>query len=193
MRRAALTVLFVGALALTGCTSSAPTPVAAPTVEPATPAATPDATAPAAETSTRGNLVKTVGQTFGATDPVTGDQVANFRVTAITVDPACTGEYASASDNGHFVKLDVEGETLPELGEDIYLTGWNVIAENGTTFNGLAESGASSMCLGFNEQLPIRIGPGERVAGSIVLDVPTASGVLVLPFGGGAWEWSYPQ
>lgn len=51
---------------------------------------------------------------------------------------------------------------------------------------------ASNSCLTETERFLAVVGPGERVSGSIVLDVPTPTGVVVFaPFSDIAGEWSY--
>lgn len=108
---------LLAVLVLTGCTAggaaeAGPTPTA--TIPDVTPVPTPTPDAGGLNSngarSERGSLIKTVGQQFGVgNDPANPE--ANFVVTAITVDPACTGPNAKAPENGHFVKLDITGET----------------------------------------------------------------------------------
>lgn len=70
-------------------------------------AASTAASAPAAETkSTRGNLVKTLGQAAGISDPTTKKQLANFVVSAIQ-PVTCTEPYAAAATSGHLIALDI--------------------------------------------------------------------------------------
>lgn len=91
-------------------------------------------------------------------------------------------------------------ETMPELADSVNpqfgLAGyaWKAIAENGTTFNGDVQTASAYMCLNETEKFPSALGPAEKATGKIVLDVPTAAGVLVhkqgfMPTG---WEWAYP-
>lgn len=188
-------------LLLTGCggASTAPT---APTVEPATGGQSSAAAAPEGNKtgakSSRGNLVKKVGEGASVTDK--GKAVASFVVNSIKLDPTCTNQFATPADNGHFIALNVSMETDPALAESVNpqfgLAGyaWKVVAENGTTFNGDVMSGASFFCLNDEERFPSALGPGEKATGTIILDVPTPSGVLIhqqgfMPAG---WEWEYP-
>ncbi|WP_217183357.1 Flp pilus assembly complex ATPase component TadA [Streptomyces sp. AC495_CC817] len=188
---AALSIL---ALVLAGC-ASAPAPQAKPSIEPATPSATSDPSetpAPVRE-SERGNLIKSVGDTFGLGSE-DGTSLANFTVTAITVDPQCTGEFAEAPEHGHYVRLDIEGETSAALDREMYFASgsWFAIAENGTTFNGDPWSLAAAGCIDQTERLPNVVGPGERVTGAVILDVPTPHGVIVFKIDDGSgWEWEY--
>lgn len=198
----------VVALLLAGC-SATPGNAEAPEVEPAnqskqaqaaeteSPAAeTPEEPAEG-ETSSRGNLIKAVGEGAGVTDD--GVEVASFVINSITVDDKCTSEYASKPDNGHFVFLDVSMKTQPELAESVNPSfglagfGWKAIAPNGTTSNADAFSGASFMCLDDSDQLPSSLGPGEQATGLVVLDVENPEGVLVYKpgFAPVGWEWEY--
>lgn len=203
MHKLALGVIIAAAaVVVVGCAPTAPTEPApapsTPTIEPAVPdTPSPEPTedqASAAGTSPRGNLIKRVGEVFGFGDSIDALD-ASFVVTSITVDPGCTGEFAESPENGHFVRIDIEGETSSAFADQMYFSGtWKVIAENGTTFNGNPDSLAAWSCLADAEMIPSVVGPGERVAGSMVLDVPTASGVIVLDMTGqGGWEWEYPQ
>lgn len=188
-------------LLLTGCAGpgeDSPEPEA-PTVEPATtPSETPEPDQPRDE-SERGNLIKEVGETFGLGSPDSGEPPVTFSVTAIEVDPECTNEWAEPSEYGHFVKIDLEGETTSELadiGGGLWWgsVAWDVIAENGTTMNGSPATSAAWSCLPDSDTLPQEIGPAERVSGSIVLDVPTPSGIVILTDNpDAAWEWEYPE
>lgn len=187
---------------LAGCGGAASTSPTAPTVAPATSvqadAASPSASATAASAkSSRGNIIKTPGEGASVTDK--DKTVASFVVNSIKVDAACTNKYASKAENGHFVILDVSMETMPELAQSVNpqfgLAGyaWKAIAANGTTFNGDVFTAAAYMCLDDAERFPSALGPDEKATGKIVLDVPTATGVLVhqqgfMPTG---WEWAY--
>ncbi|MFE8886886.1 hypothetical protein ACFYLX_13665 [Pseudarthrobacter enclensis] len=123
-----------------------------------------------------------------------------FVVNSISVDSPCTSPYAQAPENGHFLAVAVDVETTPELSKDINkfvwfgAQSWKLIAENGTTYNGSLDSGAAYGCLNDAERLPSNIGPGEKVTGTLILDVPVSSGTLVLDAtgGGGGWEWTFP-
>jgi len=91
-------------------------------------------------------------------------------------------------------------ETTPDLAQSVNPQfglagyGWKAVADNGTTFNGDLGSFPAFMCFGDAERFPSALGPGEKATGKIVLDVPTATGVLIhkqgfMPIG---WEWEYP-
>lgn len=200
----ALALMATFGLSLSACGGSLSTTATAtaPSVEAvpasATPTPTPTASQPAK--SPRGNLIKTVGQPAGQTDPVTKKQVVNFTINSITVDPPCTGPYAQPAEKGHFVILDASIETFPELAEvsypkfDLSPHSFQFVGANGTTYNGNLTSGASYGCLPENEVLPINgVGPAERVTGKIILDVPETTGTLVFKSMGGlsGWEWAF--
>lgn len=200
--KTALLSLPIAAILLAGCAGTPQSAPVAPTVEPATgassAAAASDSPAVNGTKSTRGNLVKTVGEGASVTDK--DKTVASFVVNSIQVDAPCTNQYAQPSENGHFVALNVSMETDPALAESVNpqfgLAGyaWKAVAENGTTFNGDIMTASSFMCLNDEERLPSALGPGEKATGTLILDVPTATGVLVhkqgfMPAG---WEWEYP-
>ncbi|WP_157365106.1 hypothetical protein [Arthrobacter sp. QXT-31] len=197
--------LSVLPLLLAACGSSPQAAPTAPTVEPATGSQSASASATASPTATaestkssRGNLVKKVGEGASVTD--NGKTVASFVIKSIQVDPKCTNPSAMPSKNGHFVALEVSMQTDAALAESVNpqfgLAGyaWKAIAANGTTFNGDLMSFESIMCLPEAENFPSALGPGEKATGKIILDVPTPTGVLVhkqgfMPTG---WEWQYP-
>lgn len=214
----------LSALLLAGCSTGTNSP-AAPTVEPAAPStteaaeaveATASATTEATETttvepsteatpaaagekSTRGNLIKQIGEGAGLTDE--GKQVVTFVVNSIAVDVPCTGNYPSPVENGHILILDVSVVTEPELAESIspnfYMNPYDFteIAPNGTTSNADLGTMATYSCLPDAEVLPQEIGPGENVTGKLVLDVTNPSGTLVFKYAGApaGWEWTYPN
>lgn len=201
MKKALLT-LPVAALLLAGCGGTPQGSPTAPSVEPATGASSAGTTtsSPAANAtkSSRGNLVKKVGEGASVTDK--DKTVASFVINSIQVDAPCTNQYAQPSENGHFVALNVSMETDPALAESVNpqfgLAGyaWKAVADNGTTFNGNIMTASSFMCLNDEENFPSALGPGEKATGTLVLDVPTPTGVLVhkqgfMPAG---WEWEYP-
>lgn len=195
--------LVAAALLLAGCTASPDTAAAPEATTETTPAASVE-TAPsaAAETaapaepviSERGNLVKTVGQYFGLESTDGSGSAADAYVTGITVDPTCTGASAQASENGHFVKVDLDITTFAGLNRPMMpnAANWKVIAADGTTFNGDVGTVSARLCLNDAEQVPDQVGPGEKVLGSVILDVPTTTGVLIYQDNPEAsWEWAY--
>lgn len=200
-------------LALSACSSAqpedsgktpdtAPVATAEPTVEPTVePTAEPTEDAGESEfgastKSTRGNLIKEVGQLAGtssASDVIT----SRFAVTDIVIDPECTSGFADAPANGHYLGVHLNVETTPELAEDdfpwISFTpyDWQAYDADGKRLNDPV--GNAWSCLDTGEQLPSQIGPGQSVSGWIVLDVAATNGVVVLAMGGAptGWEWTY--
>lgn len=198
----ALFTLPVAALLLAACSGTPQSSPTAPSVEPATGASSAAATsaspAGTGSKSSRGNLVKLVGEGASVTDK--DKTVASFVINSIQVDAQCTNQYAQPSENGHFVALNISMETDPALAESVNpqfgLAGyaWKAVADNGTTFNGDIMTASSFMCLNDEETFPSALGPGEKATGTIMLDVPTPTGVLVHKQGFMAtgWEWEYP-
>lgn len=200
------TVFFTAAcaaLVLAGCASPA-TPgatSAAPTAPVVTPVPTDSPTpspSPTLPRSARGNLIKKVGQA-GSLKLENGQQMMSFVVSKISVDAACTSPYAKPAENGHFLTLKISVETTAALAQDInqfvWFGGqsWKFIASNGTTYNGSLDTSAAYMCIQDAERLPAKIGPAEKVTGTLVLDVPATSGTLVFDSAsGGGWEWTFP-
>ncbi|THJ64500.1 hypothetical protein E8P82_14795 [Arthrobacter echini] len=211
--------LALSVLLLAGCSTGTNSPEA-PTVEPAAPstsesaapatteaseAPTPEpsevatSAAPEAAKSTRGNLIKEIGEGAGITDE--GEQVVSFVVNSIAVDVPCTGNYPSPVENGHILVLDVSVVTDPALAESIsptfYMNPYDFteIAPNGTTSNADLGTMATYSCLPDAEVLPQEIGPGENVTGKLVLDVTNPTGTLVFKYAGSpsGWEWTYPN
>ncbi|MBE0009806.1 hypothetical protein DXT87_08365 [Arthrobacter sp. AET 35A] len=123
--------------------------------------------------------------------------VIDFTVTSIA--PAeCTEEYAQPAANGHYLAIQMDVITQPELKDEFsgsfYADAgtWKLIQADGTTFNGMLY-GNSYGCLPETAILPQSIGPGETASGTVLLDVPALEGTLVLSYlGEDAWEWVIP-
>lgn len=167
-------------------TETAPEPTA--TTAPPKPESTPEtASNDEPEVSIRGNLIKEVGDAWGY-DNETG--LAKFVVTGITVDPECT-TYES-ENRGHLVKLDIEGENQSTAMMP-FSSNWKIIDEDGMTVNGDPLTAASYGCIDASERLPNTVGRGEKVAGSILLDVPIEHGIAIWgDYGtGDGWEWEF--
>lgn len=151
------------------------------------------------ERSPRGNLPKDLGQTASiATDGGEGDLLLEFRVTDITVDGECTGEYPQDPQNGKFLIVTLEAETYPELGEQEYVNSWDfnpydfqIIGQDGTRENDSV--GTAYSCLSESDALPMSIGPGQKVTGKVALDTAYESGYLVYVPGllEAGWEWQF--
>lgn len=186
-------------LALAACgtpTTASPMP---PSVDPAVAPTAVAAPTPTAERSSRGNLIKVVGQPSGL-KLETGEQTTSFVVKAIAVDKPCTSPYAQPAKNGHFVAIAIDVATTPDLAKDTNqfvwfgAQSWKFIANNGTTYNGSLDSSPAYGCLNDAERIPSKIGPAEKVTGTLVLDVPATSGTLIFDAAGsGGWEWKFPS
>ena len=161
-----------------------------------------EAAKPAADASglsERGNIPKQIGE--GATlTASSGGKALSFEVTDIQPDFQCTSPYAEAPENESFVKVDITASTgssedLQELfyGDSMMFNpyDWKFVDSSGRTANDIGTA-ASYMCLDTGESLPLDIGPGENVSGSLVLDVTDSSGTLVYApiYDSAGWEWS---
>lgn len=145
----------------------------------------------------RGNLAKDIGQLAGISLTDHEDVVAaQFAVTDIAVDIACTDGYSDAPANGHFVGIHLNVETTPELAQDEMGTlsfsqwAWQAFDADGKRVND--PLGNALWCMDAGDQLPSDIGPAQSVSGWIVLDLPTTTGSVALTMGAtNGWEWSY--
>ncbi|WP_129661201.1 hypothetical protein [Rothia halotolerans] len=155
-----------------------------------------------AERSDRGYLMKEIGEESYINDS-TGTPAVSFALTDVVADPVCSAPYAEASENGHLVRLDIDLETgsaesLEEVlySDSYYLSSsdWKFVDSEGVRAN-TTDTVASWMCLDTSEQFPVDIGPHERIRGSIVLDLPSASGTLIYtqPLIDDGWEWTIGQ
>jgi len=161
-------------------------PVTAPTATPipaAAPAAPPTTDA---KKSIRGNLLAAVGDTGTISDGLTRKVTTKFTVNSIAPG-ACDQPYSSAPTNGHILFVNVTVETTPDLASATIptysLTGYDFkfISKNGTTFNGNLSTIGTMSCIADAAAFPTRgLGPAEKATGTVVLDVPETSGILVL-------------
>ena len=187
----------IATLALAGCSNQAPAPsVDVPVATaPAVAAATPTSTA-APGTNERGNLVKAPGETAGW--GVTNDDLSvKFVVDKITVDPKCTSQFASKSENGHLVQLDIRVETTATMptnaGYSMNPYSWSAIGPDGVTESSLTTA-ATFSCLDSKAQLPVDFSPASKYRGSIMLDTSSTTGTLIFRpafVNAGGWEWAY--
>ena len=67
------------------------------------------------------------------------------------------------------------------------------IGPDGVTFNGSLGTYAALGCRRDERELPSQLGPGQQLAGSILLDVPAPTGTLIVSdcFGSSGWEWAF--
>ncbi|QNA92373.1 MULTISPECIES: hypothetical protein [unclassified Microbacterium] len=211
----AILALAAAATIATGCTASAPEVVeeTAPVVT-LGPTPTPTRTPSIIEwvefpayddepsVSERGNVVKQPGEVAGLAD-ANGEDLLRFMVQAISIEPECEGgDAAPVPENGYFVRVDLQGEALPGLTQAyqeggvppvLSFSDWSAIDSSGVNVNTdpVTESGIA--CLTRPEMIYYTdINPGERGVGSVVLDVPTEHGTLILRLGGqDGWEYTY--
>ncbi len=185
-------------LVLTGCTATpadtGKTPDTAPVTE-ATPHASEEPAA--AAKSSRGNLVKEVGELAGTTSIASGVTTSRFALTDIVLDRECTSGFSDPASNGHYLALHLNVETTPELAEEAFdwisitTYDWQAYDADGKRLNDPV--GNAWSCLDAAEQLPSQIGPGQSVSGWMVLDVAAPTGFVVLTMGANTtgWEWAY--
>ena len=149
--------------------------------------------------TSRGNIPKQVGEEARLTAS-SGEQALEFTVTGIQPDFQCTSPYAEAPENESFVKVDITASTgsAQDLEELFYSESmmfnpfeWKFVDSSGRTANEIGTM-ASYGCLDDSEGLPLEIGPGENVTGSLVLDVTGSSGTLIYKpvYDSAGWEWS---
>jgi hypothetical protein len=167
----------------------------------AAPSVTAGSGATASGDNERGNLVLALGQEGGVQNEA-GTQLLTFAVDAITVDPPCTAdwqEYGTPLAPGHhLVAVQLRVATSPAVTEDDYLSlsayDFNFIGADGITVDEVS-SAATYGCLEDGQEFTTdTLGPGQKYAGAVVLDLPAAGGSLVLkPYWGqtGGWEYTF--
>src|SRR5690625_1576135 len=148
-------------------------------------------------TSSRGNLLKEVGQ-LAAIVASSGDPLIEFAVKDIVVDYQCTSGYVEAPVNDHYIGLNFEITTTPELIDEPSPEFWmsahdfSAWTTDGKRVND--PTGNAYSCLSDAESIPSSIGPNETVDGWIVLDLPADAAAVGYSWigvsGGGGWEWS---
>lgn len=152
--------------------------------------------------SARGNTEMVVGQPFSAT--VRGTEVYTVNVTSIEPDFQCTNPDSSMyTPRGHYVKVDLEMKSAPvDVIENEYLGNpispssmWKYVDANGTTMNDFPWSDGSFSCISRDEMIPMTIGPGENVVGSVILDLPSLDGTIIFTDNGvdSQPEWKVVQ
>lgn len=135
----------------------------------------------------RGNIEASVGDEIVVSGMMDDAEVYKFKISNIDLDVQCTEPYAQASENGKFIKVDVEVNTGSKETFDknyyssayISASSFTYISAEGTTFNGNLGSGRTYGCIPQNQELPSGIGPAQKASGSIILDVPATDGVLI--------------
>lgn len=152
-------------------------------------------------TNDRGNIVAALGDE-GSITSSDGEDLLTFVVDSITVDPSCTSdwqEYGTPVEPGrHLAAVALHVTTTAAVTDDDYLTlsdyDFKFIGADGITVDSLGGM-ATYGCLDDSEAFTSDVlGPGQMYAGSIILDLPAASGTLVLdPSWGqsGGWEYNF--
>ena len=171
--------------------SSSAASSSAPTSEPVDPGAG------AGDVNDRGNIEMALGDEGGITDESGADMVT-FAVTAITPDVPCDSGFDDPPANGHYVGVDLRVTTTALVSPDDYVSfseyDFAFIGADGITVTSV--DGNAYTCLSDAELFPYDdLGPGQTYVGTIVVDVPAASGTLVfvpsLISGSGGWEWQF--
>lgn len=213
MNKKILGIALFSVLALTACGAQAeaepdatetPTatettrePVVAPSVTPIERETTPEPepTEEGSEVNARGNFVSELGNVG---ELVTGSGEVALSFTVDDIQPSvCTAERAELPENGHFYTISMTVESTgasPDLDIPTNPAAFDFISEDGTTFNGELGTNAAYRCLPEQETLPSYVGPGEKVTGSVVVDVPATTGILVYDITYGqteAYEFSF--
>lgn len=162
-----------------------------------TTAATITSATPAPSTSSRGLLVKTLGQEAGfGEQTASGDLEVMYTVDAIEVDPGCTGSYAQPSELGHFLVVSIRMSTSSALTDQLVFTtnDWHVVNRDGVREN-TNDTSAAYSCIADSGRFPDGPLPtGTQLVGQFALDSAETSGFLTYtpPFlTNGGWEWSF--
>lgn len=194
MNKRALAFVAISVLALTACggeqkqaqaeetSTTTPAPVEAPKVVPVERETTPEPE-PSEEFSDvndRGNFVSEIGN-IGSLENGAGEMALSFTIDAI--EPSvCTDVRQGPPENGHLYTITMTVEATAILGDSTVPTNpsaFNFISEDGTTFNAELGTLPAYSCLPDQETLPGQVGPGEKVVGNIVVDIPSMTGTLV--------------
>jgi hypothetical protein len=219
MRRVIIAAIAASVL-VAGCSggapATAPTTTAPTTTAPAAslPGATQSAPATTANEdpsggmtkfSKRGAKIETVGGRQDAVEASRG-YALDFTVDAITVDPPCVDKYSSQVHerpvNGHLMAVAISLETRPEydrsqLSIDPFAEqNWHYVSPDDQVTQTLYGSASSSCKV---PELASDLLPSSKYKGTVMLDVPATSGVLLLDANGGAtngtgnrFEWTLP-
>lgn len=157
-----------------------------------------DAPTGTGHTSSRGNLIKQVGEKAGVTNEG-GEPIWEFTFTKIEPNFSCTHEYSEPPANGNFIAIHVDSQTFPALGEEEWFStvdfnpyAFTIFSPDGQREND--SQGNAYACLSESESVPYDIGPAERISGVVVLDSQHDSGTVVFKpsiLEGGGWEWDF--
>lgn len=203
MPRLTVAVLAITAALIAGCGS---TPAAAPpsstnsptnSTSTSIPSPRPTAASGTRVRSTRGLLVKQVGERAGIGNNES-DARAWFTLDRIEVGPKCTGTVQS--ENGHLIALTFAVATTALLDRSdlwfIRAQHFEVIGPDGIT-DAHVETSAGNGCLPDRDELPDKpYAASSNYVGTVVLDSRHASGLITyrppVELAGAGWEWAMP-
>lgn len=145
--------------------------------------------------SSRGHLVKEIGEPAGILDLDTEESVVEFTLTEVEQNYQCTSTIADAPANGQYIALHFDVETMPGLTDSFSITDWEITLFDTEGMRENDSSGNAMWCADASQTLPTSMGPGQRASGVVVLDTALDTGVIVYepmfsltPLG---WEWSF--
>lgn len=158
------------------------------------------------EVSSRGYLIKEIGQPAGIGDEDTGETTVTFTLTDVDTDFQCTTDsmMAQPPQNGNYVAFTWEVETgSPEALTDVFfdasftLSEWDMVVldTDGKRLNDIR--GNAMSCIDAADALPTSIGPRQTASGLVVLDLSVTEGTLLIEGtnwgfeGAGGWEWNF--
>ena len=191
-------VAALAAVAVAGCSSpgAMPPPAPASSVMPSQPSVPVESSSPtptSAVITDNGNIAKKIGEIGGLVgggneaDPSTW--AVRFRVTKITPDYKCTGEFARKSENGHFVAIWMEIWTTKSVSINndsanavpyFNTTDWVIIGPDGVEENDDYQTDAAMACAKDTDALKVQYQGAHHVKGVVVLDTKYNSGAAVL-------------
>jgi hypothetical protein len=177
---------------------------AAPPTLPVTsssPAATTSSPPPGPPRSPRGNLIKAFGEEAGYCSATTECNPSNVEVTfaidSVTVNPKCDTGFAHPPENGTLLAVALRVATATTLPPDLYTSfsafDFQIIGQDGLTVSNLATA-ATYSCLNPSETFTSgQLRPGQKYAGTILLDSPSPTGTLIYAPANSSigWEWQF--
>ena len=198
MKRMLVTIGAGGLLLLVGCgggQAAAPVPTPTTTTAPTTqaPVATSVNEGPGmTQFSPRGAEIETIGGRQATVKDNAGGYALDFTVDTITPDPQpCAHSGYSPLDppfNGHRLAVAITVETRPNYNRSTLsidpFAGQNFhyVGPDGQVTQTLQRATATTCTV---TELPSNLLPGSKYKGTVMLDVPATSGILVLDANGG--------
>lgn len=150
---------------------------------------------PEQQMNERGYIPVSVGDEVMFGEPPNNDDV-RFTIDKITVDPPCH-EFGTRSDGMHTLLLKVrvatgQNRASTDLAGAV-INPWS-FAEIGK--DGITTPAQAGMCTDYTKAIGTEFGVGQKYRGTIEVEVPKASGRLVLRqqfTNGDGWEWTYKR